>query len=377
MIPFLYLYLSTCTGTGRNYLRCITHVVCPKFRVLNYSWPCDVFFARAPFAHARDQSIRIRFEIGSIQISNAECRTTPTRTATTTLQHYNTTQHNTTLYCLRRNERMTMSPSTADDSFLPPFFLYGMTAGFVGVFVFFGLARDVLIPKLATKAFRERLSGLSRKDKNFLYITLPSMVHAIAHSFFHPAWISFGFSPEHNENRVTYFDDTWPAFFSGVFVGYLVGDLTVLGPKDLGPVYLIHHISASAIWTISASFRSMQWYASLLQFAEFSTIFLNIRQVVLTAGYPSSAPISLAASLSFFLSFLAARILPLPTLVRQWLTKDYDAMKEERGMTLAVCNSAALLIHVGLQSFWFFLMIKTIVGMAIGKKKQSKEKKEA
>ena len=259
---------------------------------------------------------------------------------------------------------------------MPPLFLYGTVSGFVGVFVVFHLVRDVMIPKLAPASFQEKLASLpTRKDKVFFYSTFTSMVHALVQSAFDPMYVSLGYSQEHNENRVTYFDVGGPAFFSGIFNGYLMADFIICGPKDLGPAYCLHHLSAIVVWTGTALVGSMQWYACMLQFCEFSTIFMNLRQWVLTAGYSSSSPIGIAVTLSFFLSFFAVRVVPLPTMVYQWPTTDFPRLAAEKGMGVALFSSTALVIHVSLQSFWFLLMVQKIVKIVLGggKKKKKEE----
>ena len=262
---------------------------------------------------------------------------------------------------------------TTDAFHAPPYFVYGIASGFVGVFVTFYLMRDVLVPNCTTPSFRKRVARLkTRKDKNFFYITLPSMIHSLAHSCFHPRLISFGASPQHFADRVAFFDDTWPAFFQGVFVGYLAADFCLLGPVDLGPAYIVHHLSAMAIWSWSTCLGAMQWYASFLQFAEFSTIFLNLRQWVLTAGYPSDSPLAMGISLLFFTSFFVVRVIPLPVLVIQWVTFDFQKLLEEKGKVLAVASSVTLTIHLLLQSFWFFLMVNKILRIVLSGSKKKK-----
>ena len=120
----------------------------------------------------------------------------------------------------------------------------------------------------------------------------------------------------------------------------------------------------------------MQWYASLLQFAEFSTIFLNLRQWILTAGYTSTSKISSIISLLFFISFFIVRVIPLPWLIQYWITKDYRKLANEKGTPLAVANTMSLSIHVLLQTFWFILMVKKMISMIFGRKKKTTTKKD-
>jgi len=247
---------------------------------------------------------------------------------------------------------------------LPPYFLYGIYTGFIGIVYFFYVAQYLLIPFFTTKEFQQRVSKLSPKEKAYFYVTIPSMIHSIAHSVFHPGWIFFGYSEPHNNGRTIYFDDTWPTFFQGIFVGYLLGDLlVVLGPNYLGYVYCIHHISASSQWIYSTYYESMQYYGSMMQFCEFSTIFLNLRQWILTAGYKSNSKLAMISSGLFFLSFFVVRVVPLPWIIYNWITKDYDELQQSKGIGIAIANTITIGINVLLQTTWFVMMVSKVIKM--------------
>jgi len=256
---------------------------------------------------------------------------------------------------------------------LPDYFIYGTMASYVGTVICFSLARKLVVPKLLPDAFRQRVEALSTKDRLNFYSLIPSTVHALIQIMFHPAWISLGYSPEHTADRVHYFDETWPSFFSGVFVGYLLADYSLLPADVLGTIFTVHHLSASACWILSGHSRIMQYYASFLQFCEFSTLFMNARQVVLTAGYSSSSSVASFSSLGLFVSFFLVRVLPLPKIVYDWLTTDCVSLYEKHGLYIAMAFSLFLTIHVGLQSFWFSLMVKKIIGIVAGKPIKKKE----
>ena len=72
------------------------------------------------------------------------------------------------------------------------------------------------------------------------------------------------------------------------------------------------------------------------------------------------------------ISFFIVRVIPLPWLVQYWITKDYHKLANEKGTPLAVANTMSLSIHVVLQTFWFLLMIKKMIGMIFGKKKKTR-----
>lgn len=256
---------------------------------------------------------------------------------------------------------------------IPPMFLYGTASGFVGAYIVWFATQYVLIPKFLPQSFREKVDKLATlKEKKNLYSTFPSMAQALVQCSFHPLFIFLQLSPEHAANRVTYFDYGWPAFFSGIFVGYLIADFVYMGPVDLGAAYCLHHLAAIVSWVWMNRLGAMQWYASMLQFAEFSTILLNVRQWVLTTGYPSSSPMVKRVSLSFFLAFFVVRVAPLPCLIYLWLTNDFAQLSDEKGLPVAVLGSCSLTIHVLLQSLWFLMMVRKMVKM-VTKPKTKKE----
>jgi len=254
---------------------------------------------------------------------------------------------------------------------LPPMFLYGMAAGLVGTYAIYYASIAILVPKLAPQSFRKKVGQLETpKQKKNLYSTFPSFVHALVQCCSYPMFISLGLSPEHNVNRVTYFDYGWPVFLQGIFVGYLMADFIILTPKDLGLAYCVHHLSAIGTFTWMCGVGSMQWYASMLVIGEFSTIFLNMRQWVLTTGYTSESTVVVRISLAFFMSFFIVRVVPLPRFVYLWVTNDFEQLGNEKGWPVAVASTVMLGLNLALQSFWFFLMMKKLA------KKFSSPKKE-
>ena len=52
---------------------------------------------------------------------------------------------------------------------LPPYFLYGIYTGFIGIIFFFYLAKYVIVPFCTTKDFQDRISKLAKKDQNYFY----------------------------------------------------------------------------------------------------------------------------------------------------------------------------------------------------------------
>lgn len=213
---------------------------------------------------------------------------------------------------------------------------------------------------------QERVDKLDNKARKYFYCNAPSTVHSFA-QVIGPA--SYLLRLE-RISTMTY--DTnlfvnygWtglgPAFYAGIFAGYLIADAIYLGIKDLGPMYVVHHFFASSVWTLCDSFRCMQFLGSFLQFNEFSTIFMNLRQLLLTAGYDSKGKHVMWASYTFFLSFFLVRVLPLPMIVNRWISTEFNIIKTEVGSPVAVPISLCILAHVGLQSTWFLMMLRKVL----------------
>ena len=97
----------------------------------------------------------------------------------------------------------------------------------------------------------------------------------------------------------------------------------------------------------------------ILQFNELSTPLMNVRQVMLTAGYKSSdLPVTII-SLLFFFTFGAVRFFPLPFIIRNWVGRDYSAIQNEVGTGAAMMLSVFVAVHVFLQSSWFLQMCQS------------------
>ncbi|KAK1738984.1 hypothetical protein QTG54_010300 [Skeletonema marinoi] len=128
--------------------------------------------------------------------------------------------------------------------------------------------------------------------------------------------------------------------------------------QNHGYPYVVHHLSASMAWTFCASNQVMQPLASFLQFNELSTVMMNVRQVLLTAGYKSSDLIVIVVSLTFFALFSA----------------EFVSIRNEVGWGGAILLSAFLAVNVMLQGSWFTIMASKLIGMF--SKKQSKKKEQ-
>ena len=266
---------------------------------------------------------------------------------------------------------------------LPESFLYGAAAGSIGFYTTLWLTQ---VATLKFPDLEKRVLALKDKPRYYFWALGPSTLHALVQCLGTAAFL-----PKMRNDPIIGMDQRlWveygltglgPSFFSGIFVGYLLADFIFLGPSKLGTAYVFHHLSASVCWTMAQTIGSFQFVAQLLQFCEFSTIFMNLRQLYLTAGYDSSTPQVVWASLVFFASFGLVRVAPLPQVLYRWINQDFTIIRNEIGMGAALLFSAFFTVHAVLQTMWFGIMIQRLIAKSGGagsskKKKQEGESKE-
>jgi len=241
-----------------------------------------------------------------------------------------------------------------------------------------GFALSLKATDLATDYFpklKERVDKLDEKARKFFYCIISSTVHSFAQVFGTVGFLRrlYGQPVINFDNRliVEYgLTKFGPCFYNGMFVGYLLADAAHLGFKNLGPMYTVHHFMAATTWMAFEYTKSMQFSSSFLQFNEFSTIFLNLRQLYLTLGYTSKDKEVARVSYVFFFSFFLVRVLPLPILFHNWFMRDFQIIRNDVGMGVAGLYSMAYLCHAGLQSTWFIMMVRKILGTKSKKKKE-------
>jgi hypothetical protein len=256
-------------------------------------------------------------------------------------------------------------------------FLIGMGTGCVGFAL--SIAGMQAIVSQYFQNLNQKVTNLPKaKDKYFFWTLGPSTVHAIVQiigtaGFLRPLLAKSVVS----QDSSLFVDYGWtglgPEIYQGIFVGYLLADFAYLGPKMLGPAYVGHHLMASACWIYSSLSGINQWLAALLQFNEFSTIFMNLRQLLLTSGYSSSSSEVTIISLLFFLSFGAVRVAPLFLVLKNWISSDFGIVRDEVGMLPAAITSGFIIFHCFLQGYWFSLMLKKLAGKFLSAKGDTKK----
>ncbi|KAL7551843.1 hypothetical protein ACHAWF_015038 [Thalassiosira exigua] len=259
----------------------------------------------------------------------------------------------------------------------PPSFIVGLLAGAV-LYLICRRLSPLLTDSLGTKSLHERVASLDR-GKLFHYHSLfPSTIHALVQvlgTYHFVFWGREGYDNRHEgQSPAVTFDDRsivpygptglGPAVYMGIFAGYLLADFAAAPSlEEMGYPFVLHHIAAATSWTFCACNEVMQPVASLLQFNELSTPWMNVRQYLLTAGCRSSdLPVSIT-SLGFFFTFGLVRVAPLPFLVRDWVYRDFDAIGEKLGTGSAVFLSLFFAINGCLQCGWFFIMCQKLAGM--------------
>ena len=261
----------------------------------------------------------------------------------------------------------------------PPIsYIYGAVAVFIVYCLSRFLSQSSLL-RLCPSSFQQKVANLKAGDLWHFHSLLPSTIHAAIQIVGTYDFVFYG-----NKDVLTFDDQLFvsygitklgPCFYMGFFVGYLLAD-TSMAPslKIMGYPYVVHHMSAAICWTFCASNRIMQPLASFLQFNELSTVLMNVRQLLLTAGYTSSDSIVLVVSLAFFVVFSAVRVFPLPFVVHKWISHEFVSIRKEVGLEGAILLSLFLAVNLLLQGTWFTMMVRKIIGLF--KKKQSKSKKQ-
>eukprot|EP00526_Cylindrotheca_closterium_P014460 CAMPEP_0113630974 /NCGR_PEP_ID=MMETSP0017_2-20120614/16097_1 /TAXON_ID=2856 /ORGANISM="Cylindrotheca closterium" /LENGTH=280 /DNA_ID=CAMNT_0000541467 /DNA_START=1 /DNA_END=843 /DNA_ORIENTATION=+ /assembly_acc=CAM_ASM_000147 len=261
------------------------------------------------------------------------------------------------------------------DAFIPPHFLMGVGASIVTYYATYFTVDKLILPQFKSSAFYQNLEKLTPGKRTAILTIFPSTVHAAVHCFGLPTLIALGYSEGHNLHKIAFYDEVWPAFYQGFFAGYMIADYTRTY-EDLEPAYVVHHVASCAAWILSGILRSMQWQTTLLQFCEFSTFFLNLRQFFLTSGYPSDGTTMTVTNLVFFFTFTAVRVVPLPMILREWVTSGFRDMRAKDGLAMATVGTMFTMIHTGLQTAWFGMMLKKLIQVVTGSDGKHKNKGE-
>jgi len=264
---------------------------------------------------------------------------------------------------------MYVGNGTASESTIPPHFLMGAGASILTYYATFFVVDKLILPQFKSSALYQNLEKLTPGKRTSFLCIFPSTVHAAVHCFGLPAVIALGYSEGHNLQKIAFYDETGPAFYQGFFAGYMIADYAKTY-EDLETAYVVHHIASCAAWFLSSYLRSMQWQTTLLQFCEFSTFFLNLRQFFLTSGYPSSGTTMTITNLLFFLSFGAVRVLPLPMILREWVTDGFHTMRAKDGLAMASVGTMFTMIHCALQTMWFGMMVNKLIKVLRGSDKE-------
>lgn len=157
-------------------------------------------------------------------------------------------------------------------------------------------------------------------------------------------------------------------FFLLVVSGYMIYDAVVLVAyaRLIGdPLMLVHHAVVVIGLQVGVRFQAATFYISVLFVNEFSTIFLNIRYMLLYAGR-SHEPLYVTNGLALLASFFVCRMCMITTLVAHaayawWVLAFVRGLYWTRpvsdrflfgGLTLL------LVVHYVLNIFWFLKIVE-------------------
>jgi hypothetical protein len=265
---------------------------------------------------------------------------------------------------------------TTELPLIPPYFIYGAASSIAVYYCSYWIGESVLIPRFGSSTLQKKLASLNEKKYINFVTTIPSTFHAVIQCIGFPVHLALGYSEAHNLNKIVHYDEYWPAYYQGFFAGYMVADFLKSGLDNLGPAFTTHHVAAVLAWTYSAYLRSMQWQTTLLQFCEFSTPFMNARQLLIMAGYDTNGSVMTWVNFLFFLSFGAVRVAPLPKILSHWVSDGYSDMKEKDGFVPAAIGTSFTVIHTCLQTMWFAMMIRKLMEVIRGRDAGDDQKKK-
>lgn len=273
---------------------------------------------------------------------------------------------------------------------LPPVaFLYGFT-GSVFSYLFFRWLSPVLTSTCGTSTFKQHVNSLDGGRRYHYHSLLPSTIHAVVQIIGTYSFVLFHDNSEGSDlfgdgsAAVTSFDERTivprgithlgPCVYMGIFVGYLVTDVACAPSfAIMGHPFVLHHVAASICWTYSACFRVMQPVGLQLQFNELSTPMMNLRQVLITAGYASDHLSVVVSSLAFFVVFGMVRVVPLPFMVHNWIFREFHDIQKAIGLGGAVFLSFFFAVNAVLQCGWFYIMCHKLVGLMTTTNKTEKK----
>ncbi|KAJ2386607.1 hypothetical protein GGI05_004334, partial [Coemansia sp. RSA 2603] len=138
-----------------------------------------------------------------------------------------------------------------------------------------------LIPTVS-KHFAPALYGrMTKEDKRAWKTSMVGLVHAVYDSWF---IIRYFNDPALNNDRMDGYNPQFELYLA-LAMGYYAWDLTVciLNFKSYGPMYLIH-AGLGVFGILIMTSRHLQFYAIPFLLPEFSSVFLNIRHLLKSAG---------------------------------------------------------------------------------------------
>ncbi|KAL3759803.1 hypothetical protein ACHAWU_007547 [Discostella pseudostelligera] len=270
----------------------------------------------------------------------------------------------------------------------PSSFLYGFIGGAISYLSSRALS-PLLTSTLGSSSFQRNVNSLDKAKRYHYHSLLPSTIHALIQIIGTYSFVFYGSGEESSSlssssSSVLSFDERTivpygtthlgPSIYMGIFVGYLVTDV-ICAPSlsSMGYPFVLHHVAATICWTYCACYRVMQPVAMLLQFNELSTPLMNLRQMLLTAGYDSSGLSVTVSSVAFFVAFGMVRVAPLPSLVYNWIFRDYEAIRSAIGLGGAICLSLFFAVNALLQCGWFCIMCQKLMGMVAKEKPKAKK----
>lgn len=247
---------------------------------------------------------------------------------------------------------------------------WGFISACIGYPLLYALSSHVTSQIPGVRDCYLRLSKGGRADWDS---RLPSTFLAISVVLgtYHPSLMDNAFL----DNRVTHWDDRlWvpygvtglgPAWFMGLFVGYLLVDLATVFKHwkeiDMPMATTVHHALAGCSWSLALALHTMQWYACFWLMAELSTPLANLRWLMVKAGVRTNSNLYLFVGSWLFSTFFVVRVLPIPFVIFMFWMHDSMVALSSGGIIVLLWWSLAFVGNGLLQWYWWSLMLQALI----------------
>ena len=119
-----------------------------------------------------------------------------------------------------------------------------------------------------------------------------------------------------------------------------------------------HHVFSLLFWPFGLHASAAAVFICWFLLSEVTNVCLNLRTLLIKLSLTSGAPF-LLVNVGFFLSFLVARIAPIPFLASVWYKADWSRTTTSTLLVTALTTP----LPVMLNCYWFYLVCNNVMRM--------------